>query len=93
VTHGHILAWKKISALSLVGRQPRREYVYPVLILSLLSPLLDNSVDIVLGYGLDGVLGFDSRQVLGIFLFTTASRAALGPTRPPNQRVSGAFSL
>jgi hypothetical protein len=27
-----------------------------------------------------GVLGFDSRRGLGIFLFTTASRMALGPT-------------
>jgi hypothetical protein len=29
-----------------------------------------------------GVLGFDSRQELGIFLFTTVSRTALGPTQP-----------
>jgi len=28
----------------------------------------------------------------GIFLFTTASRTALGPTQPPNQPVPGAFS-
>jgi len=26
---------------------------------------------------------FDSRQGLGIFLFITASRSALGPTQPP----------
>jgi hypothetical protein len=32
-----------------------------------------------------GVLGFDSRRRLGIFLFTTASRTALGPTQPPIQ--------
>jgi hypothetical protein len=30
-----------------------------------------------------GVLGFDPRQGLGIFLFTTTSRTALGPTEPP----------
>jgi hypothetical protein len=30
---------------------------------------------------------------LGIFLFTTASRTALGPTQPPMQCVPGAFSL
>jgi hypothetical protein len=30
---------------------------------------------------------------LGIFLFTTASRAALGPTQPPIQRVRGALSM
>jgi hypothetical protein len=39
------------------------------------------------------VLGFDSRQVLGIFLFTTAPRTALGPTQPPIQWVPGALSL
>jgi hypothetical protein len=40
-----------------------------------------------------GVLGFDSWRGLGIFLFTTASRTALGPTQPPIQWVLGALSL
>jgi hypothetical protein len=40
-----------------------------------------------------GVLGFDSRQELGIFLFTTASRKALELTQPPIQWVSGALFL
>jgi hypothetical protein len=40
-----------------------------------------------------GVLGFDSRPGLGIFLFTTASRTALEPTQPPIQWVPGALSL
>jgi hypothetical protein len=40
-----------------------------------------------------GVLGFDSRRGLGIFLLTTASRTALGPTQPPIQLVPGALSL
>jgi hypothetical protein len=38
--------------------------------------------DIDLGYGLDE-RKFESRQGLGIFLFTTASKSALGPTQPP----------
>jgi hypothetical protein len=53
-----------------------------------------SSVGIALGYGWTiGVLGFDSRRVLGIFLFTTASRTALGPTQPPIQWLTGSFSL
>jgi len=38
-----------------------------------------------------GVLDFDSRRGLGIFLFTTALRTALGPTQPPIQLVPVAF--
>jgi hypothetical protein len=40
-----------------------------------------------------GVLGFDSRRELGIFLFTTMSRMALGPTQLPIQWVAGDLSL
>jgi hypothetical protein len=36
---------------------------------------------------------FDSRRELGILLFTTASRTALGPTKPPIQCVPGPPSL
>jgi hypothetical protein len=47
---------------------------------------------IALGYGL-GDRGFETRQWLEIFLFTTASRPALGPTQPPKKWVSGSLSL
>jgi hypothetical protein len=40
-----------------------------------------------------GVLGFDLQWGLGIFLFTTVSTMALGPTQPPIQCVPGALSL
>jgi hypothetical protein len=54
----------------------------------------DSSVGIALGYGLEiGVLGFGSRWGLGIFLITTATRMAQGPTQPPIQWVLGALSL
>jgi hypothetical protein len=42
--------------------------------------------------GFQVVLGFDSRQGLGIFLFT-ASRTARRPTQPTIQWVPGALSL
>jgi hypothetical protein len=45
-----------------------------------------------MGCGLDD-RGFESRQGLGIFLFTTVSRPALGPTQPPIQWVPKALTL
>jgi hypothetical protein len=40
-----------------------------------------------------GVLGFDSRRGLEMFLLTTASRTALWSTQSPDQWVLGALSL
>jgi hypothetical protein len=37
--------------------------------------------------------GFESRQGLGIFLFTTASIPALEPTEPPVKKVAGTISV
>jgi hypothetical protein len=56
---------------------------------------LDGEGNIRMGLtgGTMGVLGFDSRRGLGIFLFATASKTALGPTQPPIQWVPGALSL
>jgi hypothetical protein len=53
-----------------------------------------SSVGIALGYGLedwDSTVRFPGGA--GIFLFTTASRTALGPTQPPIQGVPGVLSL
>jgi hypothetical protein len=47
---------------------------------------------LALGYRLDDQ-GFESRQGMGIFLFTTASRPALGPTQLFIEWVPGALSL
>jgi hypothetical protein len=47
---------------------------------------------VALGYGLDN-RGFESRQGVEIFLFTTASGPDLEPTHLPIQWVPGALSL
>jgi hypothetical protein len=56
-------------------------------------PIVDSALGWATGWTI-GVLGFDSRKGLGIFLFATAmSRTALGPTQLPIQWVPGALSL
>jgi hypothetical protein len=49
-------------------------------------------IGIAVGYRLDD-RGFESRQGLRIFLFTTVSVTALEPTQPPVQWVPGAISV
>jgi hypothetical protein len=46
-----------------------------------------------LGYGLENRDSVPGGVSDGKFLFSTASRPAVGPTRPPIQRVLGALSL
>jgi hypothetical protein len=55
----------------------------------------DSSVGIALGYRLDdrGSRVLFPAGAGNFFLFTTASRTALGPTQPPIQWVPEAFSL
>jgi hypothetical protein len=59
---------------------------------NIFSQLSGQLSGIVLGYGLDDQR-FKSWQRVGIFLFTTVSKPALGPTQPPIQWVPGALSL
>jgi hypothetical protein len=73
----HVVVWENAHKI-LVGNLKGRDY--------------SEDLDIALGYGLDD-RGFESREGLGIFLFTTASRLALGTTQPPIQWVPGALSL
>jgi hypothetical protein len=56
-----------------------------------LLQVFDSSVGIAtwLGICTVGVLGFDFRRGLGIFVCTTASETALGPTQSPIQWVPG----
>jgi hypothetical protein len=54
----------------------------------------DSSVSIASDYELDDwKIGVRILRGLGIFLFDTASRPALGPTQPHLQKVPGTFSL
>jgi hypothetical protein len=70
-------------------------YFLPYIFLPISFKSHDSSVGIGLGYGLDdrGSRVRFRAGGLGIFLFTTSSRTALGPNQPPIQWVPGALSL
>jgi hypothetical protein len=53
----------------------------------------DSSVDIETSYGLDDrEVGVPSPGRIKNFFFSTSPRPSLGPTQPPIQRVTGAFT-
>jgi hypothetical protein len=54
---------------------------------------VEQSAVLLLNYNELDDRGFESRQWLGIFLLTTASRQALEPTKPPLQWVPRALSF
>jgi hypothetical protein len=69
-------------------------YIYILDFLQYLYKSRDGSVGIALGYGLDDRGSRVRFPVgLGIFLFTTESVTALGPTQPPIQWIPWALSL
>jgi hypothetical protein len=82
--------WKKCFRGLVIGSNLRKEPDDDIS--NLRSVDVGKSVEILLREEL-GVLGFDSRRGLGIFLFTIASRTAPGPTQPPIQWVPGTLSL
>jgi hypothetical protein len=79
--------------MSVTCYYPRgKRHVVVVVVVTTVSH--DSSVGIALDYGLDDRgSGVRFPVGLGIFLFTTASRTALGPTQNPIQGVPGTLSL
>jgi hypothetical protein len=82
-----ILYWSETSSLAL-GEKQRLRFDDDDELRRIFEPFSG----ITLGYGLDD-RGFESREELGIFLFTTVSRPTQGPTQPPIQWVPGILSL
>jgi hypothetical protein len=83
--------WRKItSSYEHIGRKIRgkakieRKFPVKTLRKRIRGVHFVKCVFVVLGYGLDD-RRFESRQRLGIFLFTTAFRPVLGRTQPPIQ--------
>jgi hypothetical protein len=103
-----VLPEKQVSLYQAVRRAKCSSLLYPIRSPETRSPTYHGRIDgywwrviplfsfyvriVASGIALDD-RGFDSRQGLGSFLFTTASRPALGPTQPPIQWVLGSLSL
>jgi hypothetical protein len=94
-------SWRKLhndelhkfyTLLNMVGRSRRMSWGRHTTRTGEIILKCTTSIGIALGYGLND-RRFESREGLGIFLFTTASRPALSPTQPPIQWVAGALSL
>jgi hypothetical protein len=92
VLHVRLILLYLITLMVFGVEDELRSFLFFFSFLPLLSPLCQYIQEPALGCGLDG-RGFESRQGLGIFLITTASRPALVPTLPPIQWVPAALSL
>jgi hypothetical protein len=82
-----VIQWSELNTVAMY-------YTYVLHYVLLYNKSRDSSVGIGLGYGLDDRGSRVRFPVgLGIFLFTTTSKKALGPIQPPIQWITGVLSL